>query len=289
MSWFEEAFALYRRHFAPLLLTAALSLVPANVVMVGAVVFGLSSLGAGNAVGEAKTDSQQVHEKQRDLREHPAAPERQTEKVKQVAREAVEGGSAFDSPLFRMVVPLAYSVVIIVALLLAGLFLAHAALVPLVVDRRAGGAMGPAGAWAAVASRIGALLWTGLLAAALVAVGTLFCVVPGIAVATGCSFAIPVALTEGLSGRAALERSWRLMRGSWVPVLAMWLLIVAATLLASGASALVPPGLAKMGVSALIRVVAYPLPLVGLILLYLRARDGERAAGLPIAELSPPA
>ena len=262
-----RALSLYLRNFASLVLTCALALGPASLLGAGAVRFGIATLG-GSGMAEARTHTQQVHEKKADLNETPpqSAAERDL-RVRQLGREAVEGGAAFNSEVLRGWLPAAYATAVIALLLLAGIFLAHAAAVP-VVQRKSG----PAHAWAAVASRIGPLVWTGLLGAVLVAVGALFFIIPGIALAAGFSFAAPAVMLEGISGRAALERSWRLMHGHWGAVLAFWALIVIFSLAASAAATSVPPGPLRPLLSALVRVITYPLPIVGLVLVYQRAR-----------------
>lgn len=265
-----QALAIYRRHFALVVLTCALSLVPANLLTAGAVVFGLATLNT-EGVAEARTPSQDKPEKTRYLQEKsPAAGERE-ERVRQLGRAAVQGDSTFDAEVLRKALPVAYAVLIAVLLLLAGLLLSLAALVPLVRDLQAGTPTGSAHAWAVVGSRFGALAWTALLAVPLVAVGAVLCVLPGIAVAVGFAFAVPVAMSESVSGRAALERSWMLVRRHWVPVLGVWALIALFTLLASGVSMLAPPGLWRPVVSGAVRLIAYPLPLLALVLQYERA------------------
>ncbi|HYY51445.1 MAG TPA: hypothetical protein VE755_01170, partial [Myxococcales bacterium] len=66
---------------------------------------------------------------------------------------------------------------------------------------------------------IGALFGTGLLGAALVALGAIFFILPGLVLAVGFSMAPPLVILEGVSGRVALERSWRLLRGHWAQAL----------------------------------------------------------------------
>src|SRR5438067_5839207 len=259
-----RALSFYGKHFGAVLLTAAVALVPANLLMAGAVTYGLASMGAGGTA-EARTHTQEVREKQR----NPEGPAPTPEQSNTRAREALEGGSEFNADPLRYIAPLAYAVVIIVALLSAGLALAHAALVPLVLDLSVGAVTGPGRAWAVVASRFGAVASTTILGIGLVALGSLFCIVPGLVLALGFSFAIPVTLLEGLSGRAALERSWALMKGGrWLPVLLMLVLLALFTAAGSGAALLLPTGPWRIFVSALVRVVGYPLPLIGLVLLY---------------------
>src|SRR3954468_7669956 len=93
----SRALALSRSHFATLVLTGALALLPANLLAAGAVVFGLASLGSGG-LAETRTHTQQVQENQRDLQEKPPrSPEDRDERAKQIGREAFEGGTAFDA------------------------------------------------------------------------------------------------------------------------------------------------------------------------------------------------
>jgi hypothetical protein len=128
-----------------------------------------------------------------------------------------------------------------------------------------------------VACRIHVLVWTAVVGVPLVALGALCFLLPGIALAAGFAFAIPATLCEGVSGRAALERSWALCRGHWAPVLGMLALVVAFTLGAWALSLWAPPGPSRALVSGAVRLFAYPLPLVGLVLLYQRARRQEGA------------
>ena len=269
-----EALALYGKHFGALVLTCALALLPATFLAAGAVRFGLATLGGGD-FSDAHSHTEQIHEKQRELLEKPPASEQaRTERVRQLGREALEGGAAFNARhLLDKAIPIGFETAIFVLLLLAGLFLAHTAAVPLVLELSRGKCVGPAHAWAAAGSCIGAVLLTASLSAALVVFGALFFVIPGFILAAGFSLAAPLVVVEGLRGRAALERSWRLLEGHWGQALWMWILIVAFSVLASGAARLLPPGPWRPIASALIRALFYPLPLTGLVLIY---RDVKR-------------
>ena len=274
--------SLYRKHFGALVLTCAVALLPANLLAAGTLVFGLATLGAGG-LAEARTHTRQVQEKQQDLREKPpATPEAQEDRARQLGREALEGGSASDArQVLAGLVPIAYATVIIAALLLAGLFLAHAAAVPLVIAFAEGKRAGAAHAWAVVASRLGALISTGLLATVLVALGALFFVLPGLILAVGFSLAAPIVVLEGVSGRAALERSWRMLRGHWGLALLLWALILAFSVLSSAASTLAPAGPWRPVAAGAVRVLLYPLPLTGLVLLYREASQYMRRISAP--------
>jgi hypothetical protein len=277
----SQALLLYRRHFGALVLTCALALLPANLLATGAMVFGVASIGAGG-ITPPRTHTGQVQEQQQDLRERPAPPSEQESRMRQLGREVFEGGAAVDGrPMLRTLVPIAYATVILVALLLAGLFLAHAAVVPLVFDLLEGRRSGPAHAWGVVARRIAPLVGTGALAAVIGAFGALFFVVPGLVLAAGFSLAPAIAVLEDAAGHAALERSWRLLRGHWGTVLRMWALIVLFSAIAFGAAALLPPGPWRPVASALVLIVLYPLPLTGLVLLYRDAAQYMRRTSAP--------
>src|SRR6478672_1235310 len=123
----SRAFEIYRRNLGALVLTCGLSLIPANLLMSGAVVFGLASMGVGG-VAETKTHTEQLLDKQRKLDEKPpATAEDRDVRVKQIGREALEGRAAFNANFLRDLLPVSYAVLIGVALLLAGLCLAQAA------------------------------------------------------------------------------------------------------------------------------------------------------------------
>jgi hypothetical protein len=278
-----HALALYGRHFGALVLTCALALVPASLLATGAVAFGVASLGSTGVAETQTTQAEQVQEKQRDLREKPpASVEDRDARTRQLGQEALERRSAFDvRTYFRNLIPIAYATAIVAAILLGGLFLAHAALVPLVLELQAGKRVGPGHAWAVVASRLGALLWTGVLAAALVALGAVFLFVPGVVLAAGFSLAAPIVVREHISGRAALERSWALLRCHWCEALVLWILILAFSVLASAAAARAPVGPWRPIISTIVRMVLYPLPLAGLVLLYCRSLNTFAGSRLP--------
>jgi hypothetical protein len=277
----SQALSLYRRHFGALVLTCAVALLPASLLAVGAVMFGVASLGDGG-LADAPSHTRQVQEKQHDLREKPPPAAEQETRARQLGREALEGGPSSDVlQILRRFASISYAIVIFATLLLTGLFLAHAAAVPLVLDLVEGRPTGPAHAWAVVGGRIGPLLATGLTGAFLVAIGALFFIIPGVVLAAGFSLAPPLAILENVSGRLALERSWRHLRGRWGQVLAMWALILLFSALASGVAFLLPFGPWRLLASGLVRIVLYPLPIAGLVLIYRDAAQYMRRISAP--------
>jgi hypothetical protein len=63
--------------------------------------------------------------------------------------------------------------------------------------------------------RLHSLLWVSLLGAILTLLGAVACLLPGIYLAVAFTVAVPVLLSEGLTGRKALGRSRRLIKGRW--------------------------------------------------------------------------
>src|SRR5438309_10464282 len=91
-----EALALYGKHFGALVLTCAIALLRATLLAAGAVRFGLATLGRGD-FSDAGSHGEQINEKQHELLQQPTGREQaRTDRVRQLRREAVEGGAAFD-------------------------------------------------------------------------------------------------------------------------------------------------------------------------------------------------
>jgi hypothetical protein len=267
------ALSIYFGRFASLVLTTALALLPANFLMGGAVKAGLAAF--GTQLPSAVTHSGRVQEKHQDLSEKAAAgelsPDETHDANKNLTREAFEGGTVLEQDLAALL-PFLYALVVAVATLMAGTLLAQAALVGLLFPAQGGS--DPSCAWEQVARRLGAVLSTAGLAVVLTTLGFVLFILPGIVAAVGFSFAMPVVMLENLSGSKALQRSFQLMRAEWPAALGLFVVFL---LLAFGASwlssRLVPPGLLELAFGALLRLVFCPLPLVGLVLLYRRARE----------------
>jgi hypothetical protein len=94
-----------------------------------------------------------------------------------------------------------------------------------------------------VLRRFGSLLWILLLGGLVVVLGLIACLVPGIWLAIAFMLAVPVLLTEGVKGRRALGRSYRLVRGRWWPVFAVIVLALLLSGIVQGALVGVSAGL----------------------------------------------
>jgi hypothetical protein len=122
----REALALYRKNFGAFLLAAGLAILPANLLMTGAVVFGLGVMGVGG-VGEVSTHTEQVQEKKREFdAKPPRHPGEQEARSQQLGREAFEGKAAFNDEVLRNLLPISYAVLVAVAIMVTGLSFAQA-------------------------------------------------------------------------------------------------------------------------------------------------------------------
>jgi hypothetical protein len=123
--------------------------------------------------------------------------------------------------------------------------------------------------------RLGKLLSAVVPAAIVVTIGCVFFIVPGIVLAVLFTFVSPVVLIEGLSGRAALERSSTLVRSDWLRVTLLLIAFAAVRWVAQlVASILVPAGSIFMGalLGDLVTMVMLPVPVLATVLLYFDVR-----------------
>src|SRR5262249_14591326 len=83
------------------------------------------------------------------------------------------------------------------------------------VDRILGGRGEWREVWMLLFRRLGKLLSAVVPAAIVVTIGCVFFIIPGLVLAVLFTFVSPVVLIEGLGGRAALERSSKLVQSDW--------------------------------------------------------------------------
>jgi hypothetical protein len=269
MGLFAGGAAMARGRAATVFLTAALALVPAYLVGGGLVFLAVAHVStqlSGVTRGEALAERSALP---------PDAPAEQRRDQLLQAREP-------GAPRPRSVsLALAAGVLFAALVMIAGLFLAQAALLHV-----AAGVSRPGAAWAAVAARFPALFATIGAALALVALGFVACVVPGVFAAFAFSLAAPVATAENRSGFPALHRSWELIKRAWPGQLGLILSSSAAVvLLTQGLGRLLPEQavLPHALLDAAVAALVLPLPLFASAVLYLRVRSA--AEGRPVEEL----
>jgi hypothetical protein len=274
----EAGRAFLRRPLA-LFAAAALALVPAHL-LASAIAYVSAQRAADTET--APTRAENVVAQQRKVADRPAAsasPDAMAAERRDLLRQAARPDPWSSPPRLRFGFGLGQALAF--AVLFAGLLLAEAALLPL-----AFGQAGASGAWAAVGSRSRAIFAAVAAGAALVAVGVLCLLLPGLALAVAFLFAAPLALAEPLGGFRALQRSASLLRRVWPEEIA---LVLAAAGIDVAVHALLWRALPPRGpiaaalLDASIGAVLLPFPLLVSALLYLRARSA--ADGAPLEEI----
>jgi len=271
-----EAFAAVRRSPLAVFAASALAIMPAHLLASA-----VDYVGARGMEAETPpTRSEQARTRRAELADRgaPASPEANAAEQRDVLRQTSSPPPPY--PL-RLRWGRGIAQAIAIGILFAGLLLAQAAMVPLAFGRG-----GTAAAWAAVGARFGSVCAAALAGAALVAVGILCLVVPGIVIAIVFFFAAPAALSEPNGGFAALQRSVRLFGRVWPELVA---LVFVTAGIDVGLHELVFrlfPTLRPIPaafVDAVLSALVLPFPLLLSAILYLRARSA--ADGVPMEEL----
>jgi len=270
MGLLSDAGAMARGRASAVFLTAALALVPAYFLG-GGIVFLASRHASAQMEGASRGEA--FAERRRDL---PAdAP---AEDKRDLLLQAREPGA----PRPRSVsLALAAGCLVGSLVVLMGLFLAQAALLQI-----AAGVSRPAAAWAAVGARFPVLGRTAAAALALVAIGFVVCVAPGVFAAFAFSLAASVAMAEDVSAFGALHRSWELIKRAWPAQLGLaGGSIAVLVVLTQGLGRLLPERavIAHALLDAALAAVVLPFPVFASTVLYLRTRSA--AEGRPVEEL----
>ncbi|MFN7130882.1 MAG: hypothetical protein ACK4N5_02295 [Myxococcales bacterium] len=269
-----EALRLYTGNLVAMLLTAGIALAPIYLVKnTFSALFAPSDDATAHLKAEAERIEALNRRMEERLREGTATPE----ELEELQREILEasGGALFEGgALLARTAGLLLTLLLTVPLLLLASFLAQAALTVLVADRAEGGTLGWAGAWAKLPQRLPALLATAMVAIVGVVLGLVLCVLPGVAFAFFCAFAMPVALLENRAGPEAIRRSFALVKADWLRVLVVLVIFAVLSAVANSVgNALVPASMVflRLMIGDLISVLLLPVPIIGLVLLY---RDG---------------
>jgi hypothetical protein len=247
----RRALSLYRRHFAALVVTGALAIAPTSLLEGGSLYAVLPRL---------ETDGGTRAEKE-------ARPRGDAARLQRFNISQLEPTHPLDA--IRTVLPLLYQTFWGTLLLAIGAWLALAALSAAVFAED----FSPAHAWHAALTRLGPLFGAILLSGLLIAVGSVFFLVPGIVLAVGLAFSVPAVMQERLAAWAALHRSWHLARDFWPGMLAALVLLIGFSALASALAMLVPEGPLRAVIATGVRCLLWPLPLLGLALAYRAARE----------------
>jgi hypothetical protein len=140
-----------------------------------------------------------------------------------------------------------------------------------VADRARAGTMGWQGAWRVVLANLGSLVVTSLMVMIGVAVGLVFCILPGLVFSLFAALTIPVLLLEKKSGTAAIRRSVDMVKADWVRVIIVLVLFGILQAITAWVGGLLVPSrfyFLHMLVGDLVSIAVLPIPIIGLVLLY---------------------
>lgn len=269
-----EAARLCATRALAVLLTSSIALLPAQVLATAAVAavqarLAPTSLPASPGAGERQgrlRDSVEAGELQK-----PPSQETRLER----ALSAIS-----DLPEFRRgtLAAVALAALATLPLVAAGVWLAAAALAPLCAQWRRKDPIGARESWEQLGSRIGPVLGTAALAAALSLLGMCFCALPGLLLLVGFAFSAPVALLEDRRGLAALRRSLSLAQAVLPQLLSILAVLAVLRVLALAVAAAALPReavVARLLLADCVCTLLYPLPAAALALLYGHAKADE--------------
>jgi hypothetical protein len=288
----KEALALYRAHAKAFLITAAALFVPGSFISSCALSATLGPLTSQAATFEDTSQrvaersvalSQRMEEQaKRGALDAKALAEmaRENQRNWQEMGQAGGGLAGMFKKVLAIVLGLLGWAVFALILYCLVLPLTQGALMIAVTDRLQGGSAGWLQHWRLLMRHKGPLLSATVPAALLGVVGYFFFLLPGMLISFFFSFVSPVVLIEGLSGQAALKRSYALVRSDWVRVALLLVSFGVLNALAHGLAALlIPTGAIFVGtfLGDLISLVLMPVPIILSALLYLdirRINDG---------------
>ena len=278
------ALRMYRRRAGAFLVTTAIALLPAHVLktaLVAAIRYRVGPTETSGPAAWAPGERQQRVRGSADAGELSGPPAQETRLEHALA-------AISDLPTARGLHRVLAGSLLLAAslpLLAAGVYLALAALLPLVLAQERGARMSASDAWALAGARIGPLFGTIALATALSMLGTVVLVVPGLALLLGFCFAAPATLIEGRRGLEALRRSLALAAGVVPGLIIIALVFAAVRVGAAGVAALLLPGdalVSRLLLEDAISILLFPAPIAALALLYEQARGADsRARGQP--------
>lgn len=279
----KEAYELYRRHARMLLTTCALLFVPAAIVNSCArAVILAPTVAAASTIGATATELEASGRALQDAYDRHADPgtiarlqAENARRLEELGRRGVEAAGAAMGSFALLLLGILGTLV--TAFFLYGIVvpLTNGALTIAVADRVLGGAAGWREVWMLLFRRLGMLLSAVIPAAILIAIGSVFLLIPGLILGLLFAFVSPVVLIEGLRGRAALRRSAELVRSDWLRVAIVIFVFSVLCWLARMLAQLLIPGSAIFAGSLLgdlLTMVLLPVPILGLVLLYFDIR-----------------
>jgi len=264
-----EAFELYKKNAVLLIVTAAVAMGPVYVVKDAIMAAALAPMATTGL--EADTDRMKDLQKQM---EQPQARGASPAEIQSIAAQQMEvalGSAKKGLGVLAGIGLMLLGLLLTIPFMILAVYLAQAALTVLVADRARAGTMGWQEAWQVVLANLGSLVVTSLMVMIGVAVGLVFCILPGLVFSLFAALTIPVLLLEKKSGTTAIRRSVELVKADWVRVVVVLVIFGIVQAITAWVGGLVVPSrfyFLHMLVGDLVSIAVLPIPIIGLVLLY---------------------
>ncbi len=265
----SEAFDLYKKNAVLLIVTAAVAMGPIYALKDAFMAVALTPV----TTAGLERDEQQLKALDREMRNaqargaSPAEIQAIASRQMEVALGSAQRAGSALAGLGLMLLGL----LITIPLIVLATYLAQAALTVVVADRARAGTIGWQQAWGVVLQNLGSLVLTTFLVVLGVAVGLVFCVLPGLLFSLLAALAVPVVLLEKKSGVGAIQRSVELVRKDWVRVVVVLVVFAILQACASLLGGLLIPSrfyFFHLLLGDLLSIAVLPIPIIGLVLLY---------------------
>jgi hypothetical protein len=290
-----EAFQLYQKHLATLLLTCAILIVPVSIAKSAAMALILAptavvEVAANHAEELSRQTAQQMQRQfddaQRDPKKWGQDSAARQKQIADFSQQWATTGTAAVGGLMAVLLGALAMVFGVAVMYGIAIPLTTGALTIVVADLATGGSAGPGKAYKILLSRLGKFLSAWIPAFLLVLVGLCLLVIPGLIVGFLFVFVAPVVLLENVGGIAALKRSVNLVKANVLQVAIVSIVFVGIRLVASLVAHIFVRSTAfflDSLVQDLLLMLLLPVPIIGTVLLYLdirRQADGLDAQGI---------
>jgi hypothetical protein len=264
-----EAFELYRKNAGLLIVTAAIAMGPVYVVKDAIMAAAIAPVATSGL--EADTDRMERLQKQMEQAQARGASPAEIQSIAAQQMEVALGSAKKGLGMMAALGLMLLGLLLTIPFMILAAYLAQAALTVVVADRARAGTMDWQQAWRVVLENLGSLVMTSLMVMIGVAVGLVFCILPGLVFSLFAALTVPVLLLEKKSGTTAIRRSVDLVKADWVRVLIVLVLFGILQAITSWVGGLIVPSrfyFLHMLVGDLVSIAVLPIPIIGLVLLY---------------------
>ena len=202
----REAFELYKKNAVLLIVTAAIAMGPVYVVKDAIMAAALAPVATAGL--EADTERIEQLQKQMERAQARGASPAEIQSIAAQQMQMAFGSAKKGLGVLAAIGLMLLGLLLTIPFMTLAVYLAQAALTVVVADRARAGTMGWQQAWQVVLQNLGSLVMTSLIVVIGVAVGLVFCVLPGLLFSFFAALTVPVVLLEKKSGTTAIGTRW---------------------------------------------------------------------------------